>query len=244
VTTQGSFNDEQARAIIARAIELDHRAPTMSVEALRAVAADVGISPASLERAMREQAAVAVARRDDRRERMSRLVLAAGGVIGAAAAAMMGDMTSTTGFLAGSALLGLGIVASASLVVLQGPRRSVRSFLLRNLALWGSITAGALLAFSILGPGLDSMPALVVIMNAIKTFVATGILGTAGVLAARTAHAVARADGGETPPGGGAQRTIGGRVLAVVRRMVRAITHENSTIPRPASASAPAAYAG
>lgn len=243
MATPDQYNDEQARAIIARAIELDHRAPTMSVEALRAVAADVGISPASLERAMREQAAASMARRDERHERTSRLVIAAGGVLGAIAAGFIGDFTSTTGYLTGSALLGIGIVASASLVMLQGRRRSVRGFLLRNLALWGSISAGALVAFSILGPGAGSASALGFIVNAAKTFLATGILGAAGVLTARTAHAVARADGSDTPPDG-APGTIRGRVLAVVRRVVRPFTRESSTTPRPASASVPAAYAG
>jgi hypothetical protein len=49
------FSDDEARAILARAIEIESRAPLTTIDDLRAVAADVGVSAASLEAALREQ---------------------------------------------------------------------------------------------------------------------------------------------------------------------------------------------
>lgn len=42
------FTDEHARAILARAIEIDARTPMTTTEDLRAIAAEIGVSPAAL----------------------------------------------------------------------------------------------------------------------------------------------------------------------------------------------------
>ncbi len=54
--TTGRFSDEQAKAILARAIEIDSRAPMTTSDELRAIATEIGVSQASLEAALREQA--------------------------------------------------------------------------------------------------------------------------------------------------------------------------------------------
>ena len=56
MSTPGQFSDEQTKAILARAIELDALAPTTTADELRTLAADIGISTTSLEAALREQA--------------------------------------------------------------------------------------------------------------------------------------------------------------------------------------------
>ena len=45
------FHEEQVRAVLARAIELDAQAPLTTVDELRAIAVELGVSHSALERA-------------------------------------------------------------------------------------------------------------------------------------------------------------------------------------------------
>lgn len=55
----GPFSEEQLKAVLARAVELDSRKAAITANDIRAIGAEVGISSASIEAALREHVAAA-----------------------------------------------------------------------------------------------------------------------------------------------------------------------------------------
>ncbi|MEX2284195.1 MAG: hypothetical protein WEE89_17035 [Gemmatimonadota bacterium] len=197
--TPDRFSDEQAKAILARAIDLDHRAPTMSADELRAIAADVGISPASLEAAMREEKTALVVRRVVTSRRATRLILGASLPLGAVVGAGLGNLTPALGpgwFIA-MAAMGAGLVASAALVVLHDSGSKLRSFLFRNSVLWGGIGTAGIATLALFESG-ARMPAAVIISWTIRSLITSTVLGSAGVLAVRRARRIEDAQPGDS----------------------------------------------
>jgi hypothetical protein len=183
------FSDEQARAILARAIEIDSRAPTTTTDDLRAIAADIGVSPAALEAALREQTIAIDARGIVASRRAATTVAAAGVPLGLVAGWLLGSGADlATLALTGIGLKGVGLIASGGLVVLQGATGTLRSFHLRNSALWAGIAAGSLASIALLGGGLTTVPALMTAGWCLRSWITSGVLGSAAVLAIRRAR--------------------------------------------------------
>ena len=185
------FDDEQTKAILARAIELDTRVPSTTADDLRAIASDIGISAESLEAAMREQATTAQPRRMASNPSAANRIIALGLPIGAG----IGAALSTTPLigLAAFGLTAVGLACSGGLVIALGSSAKLRSFHLRNLAMWGSIAAGSFATISLLG-GDTRMSVLLTLSWCIRGWLSSGILGTAAVIAVRRARGTSDAD--------------------------------------------------
>jgi hypothetical protein len=216
MSTPDHFSDEQTKAILARAIELDSRDPTTTADELRALALDIGISPASLEAAMREQATALETRRMIAGKRAATVVVGLGLPLGVAAGILL--ITTPYGGVLGLSMMGAGLIASGALVVLQGPTGNLRSFQLTNLAMWGSVAAGSLATVALFGPGTGWMPAVIAIGWCLRSWVASSILGSAGVIAVRRARPSDGSDPDRDATGSAA--TEGGRQWARVARRV------------------------
>jgi hypothetical protein len=196
------FNDDEVRAVIARATELDGRGLTTSDE-IRAIASELGISRAAMEAALQEHAR-AVRPETIRRDRLSGLALTAVGVpLGVAAGALL----VMAGPLIGVGVLGLSVVglgASAALVLKMGRSATVTSFQVNNLLLWAGIAMGSVVTASLFPTGALAMPGLLVGW-CLRSWVTSSILGSAAVIAVR------RAINGNTGGGPGSPNADGRR---------------------------------
>jgi hypothetical protein len=195
--TEKRFKDERARAILARAIEIDVHGPMTSVDDLRALASEVGVSPAALEAALREEASLA-SRQATMHRRSASLVAAAGVPIGLVAGSLLalGNGQSVI------SLIGPGLVAllaSAGLVALQGATGTLRSFHLKNFALWGGVAAGTLVSIALTDGELTRFSVLLTAGWCLRQWVTSSILGSAAVVAVRRAR---RPDDPGADPGG------------------------------------------
>jgi hypothetical protein len=190
----GRFTEEQARAILARAIDIDSRAPMTTADDLRAIAADVGIAPASLEAALRENTTALAARRNAASRRAANVVVALGVPLGVATGFALIWGVARGSILAATGLTTLGYVASGVLVLVQGQSGTVRSFLLRNLALWMGIAAGSTLA-GVLWSGGTGVPPFSTAIWCLRQWLPASIVGSAAVIAIRQARHRDDADG-------------------------------------------------
>jgi hypothetical protein len=217
--TPDRFSDEQAKAILARAIDLDHRAPTMSADELRAIAADVGISPESLEAAMRQEQTALAVRRVVASRRAIQLILGASLPLGAVVGAGFGGLTSTlgTGWFVAMGAMGAGLVASAALVVLHDSGSKLRTFLFRNTVLWGGIAAAGIATLALFESGAP-MPAAIIISGTIRSLITSTILGSAGVLAIRRARRIEDAQPGDSS--GTAEAATAGPLTRAAHRVL------------------------
>jgi hypothetical protein len=184
--TAGRFSDEQAKAILARAIEIDSRAPMTTSDELRAIATEIGVSQASLEAALREQSPAVETRRMIASRRAATAVAAGGIPLGLAAGAALVSGIDMA-ILAAAGVTGVGFVASGALVVLQGSAGTLRSFHLRNLALWGGVAAGSLVSVVLLGDG-GAPLAVLIAAGSVRRWFVSSILGSAAVVAVRRAR--------------------------------------------------------
>ena len=185
--TEKRFRDDEARAILARAIEIESRAPLTTMDDLRAIAADVGVSPASLDAALREQKTALDQRRASADERAVTIAAASGAPLGLAAGALF---TAGTG-AAALGLLGLGLgglAASGALVAFHGARGTLPSFHRKNLALWSGVAAGSLASAVLMDGEVARMPVLIAAGWSVRGWVATSVLGSAAMIAVRRAR--------------------------------------------------------
>lgn len=185
------FSDEQARAILARAIEIDVRAPTATEEDLRAIASDVGISQFSLDAALREHATAPTPRRVTAGQRASTMLAGMGLPLGMVA----GSLLMSGNFLVSLGLTGAGLLLGAGLVVCEGATGTLRSFHLKNLLLWGGVAAGGMVAVLFFGADPARMPVLISVGWGIRGWITSSILGSAAMIAVR------RARQGDSRPG-------------------------------------------
>jgi hypothetical protein len=179
------FNDDQARAIITRAIELDSRAGTITADELRDIASEIGVTRESLERALHEHALTRQARQAVVGRRAATAVVSLGMPMGLAVGVLM-QPGSVSGALVALGLTGVAFVASGALLVLQGKAATLRSFHLKNAVLWAGVAAGSALSTTLIGTGIPSA-VLIGLSWSIRGWVATSILGSAAVIAIRRA---------------------------------------------------------
>jgi hypothetical protein len=214
--TEKRFSDDEARAILARAIEIESRAPMTTIDDLRAIAADVGVSPASLEAALREGATALQSRRATADERAAKIAAAAGVPLGLAAGALF--TAGTGGAAVGLLALGLGgLAASGALVAFHGATGTLSSFHRKNLALWGGVAAGSLASAVIADGEVTRMPMLIAAGWSLRGWVATSILGSAAMIAVRRAR---RPEDHDSDTGGRNVSEIrDGRWTALVKRV-------------------------
>lgn len=178
-----SFSDEQAKAILARAIELDSRAHITSRDDLRQIALDLDISPDSLEAALREHATALGARRTVAARRAATALAGVGIPLGIA----VGSLFPVGVGLVSLGLMGVGLVASGGLVILEGAAGTPRSFHIKNLALWAGVAGGTALSATLFGAGGPVAPMLIAAGWCVRSWVASSILGSAAMIAVRRA---------------------------------------------------------
>ena len=215
--TEKRFSDDEARAILARAIEIESRAPMTTIDDLRAIAADVGVSPASLEAALREGTTAVESRRATADERAATIAAASGVPLGLAAGALF--TAGTGGAAVGLLALGLGgLAASGALVAFHGASGRLASFHRKNLALWGGVAAGSLASTVLMDGEVTRLPMLIAAGWSLRGWVATSILGSAAMIAVRRARRPADhdSDGGRTSI---SEASGEGRWTALVKRM-------------------------
>jgi len=116
------FSDEHARAILARAIDIDARHPLTTADELRAIAAEIGVSPTALETALREHITSMRTRRIATDRRAAAALTSLGVPLGVTAGLLLGSGAG----LPALAVMAAGLVASGGLVVVQGSTGSLR----------------------------------------------------------------------------------------------------------------------
>ena len=173
------FSDEQARVILARAIEIDARGPLTTLDQLRHIAAEIGVSPASLEAALQEQRAGLRAPHHGPALPAARKIAALGVPLGLLA----GGLITSGSMLAVMSIMGVGLVASGLLAIYESARASLRSFHLRNTVLWGGALVGSVASAMLLGEGGDRTALLVAGAWCVRSWIASGVLGSATILA-------------------------------------------------------------
>lgn len=195
-----SFSDERAKAILARAIELDTHASMTSLDDLHAIAADLDVSSASLDAALREESVAFRDRRLTRTQRAATGIAAAGLPLGTITGALL-----TTGepfaYLAALGMAGVGLAASGALLMVQGGLGTLRRFHFRNAILWSGYAAGSLAAIAVLQPGMFA-PLFISIGWCVRSWAASSILGSAAVVAVNRVRATRTDDGPAEPTPG------------------------------------------
>ncbi|MEX1182195.1 MAG: hypothetical protein WEF86_03100 [Gemmatimonadota bacterium] len=180
------FDEDQVRAVLSRAIALDARGAMTTVDDLRAIAGELGVSQASLDAALRERGEQPSRHRSFGQSATAVAVL--GLPLGAAAGIALSTLPIMQAALALNVAGAAGLVASGAILVLLRSRATLRSFGIRNLALWGGYAAGGLAAIALFGGQTAfELPWLLPLGGAARGFATAMVLGTAGVLAIRRA---------------------------------------------------------
>jgi hypothetical protein len=206
------FSEDQVKSLIARAIELDARGLTTTAEELRGIASELGISSEAVEAALREHANRLEPRRSRTSGRADSAVLAAGVPLGFAAGSLLAIGSPFAG-LGALGVVAVGLVASGALVITRGKHVTVRSFLLRNLLLWGGMTIGSIVSVRLL---VVAAPLSGLLLGwCLRSWVASTILGSAAIIAVRKASTGGPDSGSRTGDGKISFRT---RVLHLVKR--------------------------
>jgi hypothetical protein len=209
------FTDERARAVLARAIEIDSRAPMTTAEDLRLIAAELGVSTASLEAAMREETTSLESMRMVRAQRAGTRIAAMGVPLGVTAGALI----SSGAILSSLGIMAVGLVASGGLVIYQSATGSLRSFHIKNTLLWAGVWAGSAASLALLGDGVGIAPTLITAGWTLRSWIASGILGSAGLIAVRRGR---RSEGDDADAGLTAATTRPGsnRWIRLARRIL------------------------
>lgn len=226
------FDDDEARGILARAIELDARTPVTTRADILEIANELGVSTAAVDAALREHAAATVPTTGAPRAHRTATTIAALGVpIGFAAGAALATLPALTSVLVLRGIMGVGLVASGALLVAQGSNATLRSFNARNLVLWSGVIAGSLAGMAVLGVGgAVPMPWLYTVAGAIQNWLAATVLGSAAVLAIRRSRRGSGLDNGDSPATGAASGA--GRMLRFARRALRWLDERRAALTR------------
>jgi hypothetical protein len=207
------FSEEQVKSLIARAIELDARGLTTTVEDVLAIASELGISSEAVEAALREHAKSLDPRRSRTAGRADSAVLASGVPLGFAAGSLLAIASPFT-TLGALGLVAVGLVASGALVISRGKHVTVRSFLLRNLVLWGGMTIGSIVSVRLL---VAAAPLSGLLLGwYLRSWVASTILGSAAIIRIRRAASTGGPDSGSRT--GDGEISFRSRVLHLVKR--------------------------
>jgi hypothetical protein len=168
-----------ARTILARATQLDAQSPGIAIDELRAIAAELNVSEASLNVALEEYHA---AHPEPVSRRSSLAVAALGLPVGVIGGSLL---LAATPFTAPSVLLmttAAGLLSSTGLIVLQSKRPSLNSYVAHNSLLWGGIAAGMMSCVVIFGD-VAGGGVLWALSYGLKHWLPSTILGAAGVTA-------------------------------------------------------------
>jgi hypothetical protein len=197
MNTDDMLPEPIARSVLARATQIDAQSPAVSVDELRAIAAELNVSEAAFNTALKEHETVTVDSPAVRR-RASMAVAVLGVPIGLAGGVLLSTATPFTAPSIWFLLSSAGLLSSTGLIVLQSKRPSVGSYVLQNSVLWGGITVGSLSALTVLGGGVaGASPWLIALLYGIKHWVPSTILGSAGVTAVLRADSAQSGDSGE-----------------------------------------------
>ena len=189
--------EHAARSILARATELDARSPTISVDELRAIAAELNVSDTALDTALKEHQAVTPLPESTRR-RGSLAVAGLGLPIGLIGGSLLSTATFFTAPSIWFALTAAGLLSSMGLIVLQSKRPSLNSYVLHNSLLWGGIVLGTISTLAVLGTSVGGGLLWIAVPYGLKHWLTSTILGSAGVTAALHAKG-AKGGGGDVP---------------------------------------------
>lgn len=231
------FSEEQVRAIIARAIDIDDQKPLTRTQ-LRAIASDIGVSPTALALAMREEVTRAphapVAESRATAMRVARRLAALGVPMGVVAGGLIagGPMSAVVG------VMGASLILSGALAMYESVAGTLRSFHIKNLILWGGALVGGIAAAMLVGGGTERGPLLVAGAWAVRTWLASGILGSATMLAVHRAREQQRPNT-LLPPATSA--VPGGRLTTWLRRMWHKVCSERHSHELTSVHHAPAA---
>jgi hypothetical protein len=171
--------EEVARAVLARAIEIDTRAPLTSVDQLREIAAEIGVSPLAVQTALREQLGPVAPPQEGVATRGGRRIAGLGVPLGLVAGALIasGPMFTVV------SIMGVGLVLSGLLAICESTRASLRSFHLKNTILWGGALVGSVASALLFSQGAERAPLLVAGAWCVRTWISSGVLGSATILA-------------------------------------------------------------
>ena len=214
------FSDEQARSILARAIELDAHAPLATVDQLRQIAAEIGVSPTALDKALQEERA---GLRDPHHASPSpaaRRIAALGVPLGLVG----GSLIASGSTLAVMSIMGVGLVLSGLLAIHESTRASLRSFHLKNALLWGGALVGSVASAMLLSPGSERTSLLVAAAWCVRTWISTGVLGSATIIAVQRSRRRSEDDPGSPDAmleGEARPRGVLPRLLGTIRNWLR-----------------------
>jgi hypothetical protein len=207
------LTEEAARAVLARAIEIDARAPLTSVDQLRSIAEEIGVSPLALQAALREHRSLSNVPRHVADSTRGRRIAGLGVPLGLVGGALIasGPMVAVVG------IMGAGLVLAGLLALRESTRASLRSFHLKNAMLWGGALVGSIASAMLFSQGADRAPLLVAAAWCVRTWIASGVLGSATILAVQQSGRREDADAeppamlttGEPRPTGRLKRLLG-----------------------------------
>jgi hypothetical protein len=219
--TQSTFTDDEMRIVLARAIELDGH-HVLNLDQLRTIATEIGVSEAALARAIREDAMIRS--RTDAEGRGSifaRRLVALGVPTGAIAGAFMssGPPIAVVGVMV------VGLAVSGALALYESESGTLRSFQLKNVALWGGALAGSIASATLLSGSGDRAPLLLAGAWCVRGAITSAILGSATMLAAHRARrgANVQSDPPSSAPTTATGRTPVSRLLSRLRSAVHEI---------------------
>jgi hypothetical protein len=224
------FSEDEAKTILARAIELDARAPVTTREDIREIATELGVSPAAVDAALREHIAAVAPPSALRARRTATMIAALGLPIGAASGVILTTMPLITSVLVLRGIMGVGLVASGALLVAHSSTATLRSFNARNTVLWSGMITGSLAAIAVLGAsGTIDLPWFYTIAGSIQNWLASTVLGSAAVLAIRRSRRGSGRETGQSIPDDPAAAR-GGRVLRFAKRVIRWFTEKRGNL--------------
>jgi hypothetical protein len=178
-TNPEQFSDEQARGILARAIEIDAHGPLTTIDQLRQIAEEIGVSPTALETALQEQRSGPRVPRHVSALPAARKIAALGVPLGLLA----GSLIASGPMLAVMSVMGVGLVVSGLLAIYESGRASLRSFHLKNTILWGGALVGSVASAMLLSQGSERTALLVAGAWCVRSWISSGVLGSATILA-------------------------------------------------------------
>jgi hypothetical protein len=165
----------------------------MSVDELRAIAAELSVSSAALDAALREHERSIALAEPTEGLRKALLVSALGLPLGAVAGYALSTAPFFTAAPVLSAVTASGLLCSAALVILHSRRPSLRSFIGHNGALWGGVIAGGLASIAVIGSvSTTDLPWLIILGSGVRSLLGSTVLGSAAIVAIRRAHRGAR----------------------------------------------------
>ncbi|CAN5795872.1 hypothetical protein BH23GEM9_BH23GEM9_15940 [soil metagenome] len=218
------FTDDEVKRALKRAIELDAAGSLTTRQDLYAVAAELGIPKETIDAALAESS-VAVRESDlsdtARRERLATTLAALGLPLGVAAGSILVTMPFFTATGIFGLVAGAGFLVSGGILIVQGAKVSLRSFTVRNTALWAGFVVGNLAAIAVLGA--ESVPELswlMVMSQGVRRLLASTIIGAGAVIAIRNAlRAPDTDDNGAAPVANwGQEERSWTRPVAILRR--------------------------